>query len=503
MRVAIAGMLHESNTFLSIPTTIDRFKESSLLEGAAIAPAWRDAPHEWAGFLEGLEKEHIEAVPLIVAHAMPSGALTPDCFDYIAGRMTTLLQAALPVDGVLLGLHGATVAANHPDADGEVIARVRAIVGPKTPIIVTLDCHANVSRRMFEQADMLVIYRTCPHLDQKQRGLEAAELMGKILRREIRPVGHMETPPMCINITRQHTDKEPAVRIRQDLAAALERPGIVAGSFALGFPYANVPEMGMAFIAYADGNAAAAKEAAVWMAERAWDNRDRYLVDAVEPGEAVRIGAASPRRPVVLNDIGDNVGGGSAADSTFLLHEAYRQNARGMAVILYDPAAMKACIAAGVGAEVSLEVGGKSDNLHGTPVPVTGRVRIVTDGRFEEPEARHMGLKHFDQGTTAVIETPEGHSIMLTTYRQAPSSLHQLLHAGILPEMHQMIVAKGVILPQPAYDPVAARTILVNTPGSTTARIEELPWTKRRASMFPFEREARYQAGTGADDVSR
>jgi microcystin degradation protein MlrC len=351
---------------------------------------------------------------------------------------------------------------------------------------------------MFEQADMLVIYRSCPHLDQKQRGLEAAELMGKILQHEIRPVGHMETPPMCINITCQHTDKEPAVRIRKDLSTALERPGIVAGSFALGFPYANVSEMGMAFIAYSDGDAAAAKDASVWMAKRAWERRNEYLADAVEPEEAVRIAAASPKRPVVLNDIGDNVGGGSAADSTFLLHEAYRQKARGMAVILYDPAAVKACVAAGVGGKVSLKIGGKSDSLHGTPVPVTGTVRTITDGRFEEPEPRHMGLKHFDQGKTAVIETPEGHSIMLTTYRQAPSSLYQLLHAGILPEMKQMIVAKGVILPQPAYDPVAARTILVNTPGSTTARIEELPWTKRRTPMFPFEREAKYEAGSGA-----
>ena len=498
MRVAVAGMLHESNTFLSIPTTIDRFRESSLLEGDAIAPKWRDAPHEWAGFLEGLEKERIEAVPLIVAHAMPSGALTPDCFDYIAGRITTMLKAALPVDGVLLGLHGATVAENYPDADGEVIARVRAIVGPDVPIIVTLDCHANVSRRMFEQADVLVIYRSCPHLDQKQRGLEAADLMAKMLRGEVRPVGHMETPPMCINITRQHTDKEPAVGIRKDLESVLERPGIIAGSFALGFPYANVHEMGMSFIAYSDGDPAAAKEAAVWMAERAWAQREKYLVDATEPEDAVRIAAASPKRPVVLNDIGDNVGGGSAADSTFLLHEAYRQHARGMAIILFDPAAVKACLAAGIGGKVSLEVGGKSDDMHGTPVAITGTVRAITDGRFDEPEPRHMGLKHFDQGATVVVETPEGHSIMLTTYRQAPSSIHQLLHAGVLPESKQMIVAKGVILPQPAYDPVAARTILVNTPGSTTARIEELPWTERRVPMFPFEPEAQYEAGCGA-----
>jgi microcystin degradation protein MlrC len=497
MRVAIAGMLHESNSFLPAPTPIERFRESSLLEGDAIEPAWRDAPHEWAGFFEGLETEKIDAVPLIVAHAMPSGALTPDCFDYIAGRITALLEDALPVDGVLLGLHGATVAQNYPDADGEIIARVRAITGLDIPIIVTLDCHANVSRRMFDNADMLVIYRSCPHLDQKQRGLEAAVLMGKVLRKEVRPAGHMETPPLCINITRQHTDKEPAVRIREDLATALERDGIIAGSFALGFPYANVHEMGMAFIAYSDNDPAAARAAAVWMAERSWAQREKYLVDATGPEDAVRIAAASAKRPVVLNDIGDNVGGGSAADSTFLLHEAYRQNARGMAVILYDPAAVKACIAAGVGAKISLEVGGHSDGMHGTPVPVTGTVRSITDGRFDEPEPRHMGLKHFDQGPTAVIATPEGHSIMVTTYRQAPSSIHQLLHAGVLPENQQMIVAKGVILPQPAYDPVAARTILVNTPGSTTARIEELPWTERRVPMFPFEPEVQYKAGSG------
>lgn len=497
MRVAIAGMLHESNSFLSIPTTIERFRESSLLEGDAIEPAWRDAPHEWAGFFEGLEAENIDAAPLIVAHAMPSGALTPDCFDYIADRMTTLLNEALPVDGVLLGLHGATVAQNHPDADGEIISRVRALVGPDTPIIVTLDCHANVSGRMFEQADMLVIYRSCPHLDQKQRGLEAASLMGKVLRKEITPVGHMETPPVCINITQQHTDKDPAVHVRKGLEGALDRDRIIAGSFALGFPYSNVNEMGMSFIAYSDGDSGTAREAASAMAEAAWERREKYLVDATEPEEAVRLASQSAERPVVLNDIGDNVGGGSAADSTFLLHEAYRQKAHGMAVVLFDPGAVKTCIEAGVGATVSLEVGGKSDDMHGAPVPIKGTVRTITDGRFDEPEPRHMGLKHFDQGPTVVVETPESHTIMLTTYRQAPSSIHQWLHAGVLPESKQMIVAKGVILPQPAYDPVAAKTILVNTPGSTTARIEELPWTDRRERMFPFESGVEFKSGDG------
>jgi microcystin degradation protein MlrC len=191
------------------------------------------------------------------------------------------------------------------------------------------------------------------------------------------------------------------------------------------------------------------------------------------------------------------VGGGSAADSTYLLLEAYQQGVRGMCIVLYDPEAVQACIAAGVGSEVSLNVGGKVDDMHGEPVPITGHVRVITDGTFEETEARHMGMRHFNQGPTAVVQTPEGHVVMLTTYRQAPASLHQITHAGIDPQAMQMIVAKGVILPRPAYDPVAARTILVNSPGSTTAKNELFEYNRRRTPLFPFEMDAAYTPGTG------
>ncbi len=497
MRIAIAGMLHESNTFLAVPTTIERFQESSLLEGSEIERAWRDAPHEWAGFFEGAQKNSFEPVPLVVAHAMPSGAITGGCFEQIAGRIVELLRQAGRVDGVLLGLHGATVSMSYPDADGEIISRVREAVGPDVPVVVTLDCHANVSRKMFEGATALVIYGTCPHLDQKQRGIEAAELIARIVHGEVRPTGWMETPPVCINITRQHTDHEPAAGVRRDMLAVRERSGVVTSSFALGFPYADVPEMGMSFLAYTDGDEAAAKDAAIWMARRSWDRRNEYLTDAMPPADAVKAAAESMLRPVVLNDVGDNVGGGSAADSTFLLAEAYKQGVRAMCVVLADPSSVKACIAAGVGSTVSLKVGGKTDGLHGAPVAISGKVRTISDGRFTESEVRHMGMKNFDQGPTALVETPEGHAIVLTTYRQAPSSLQQLLHLGIRPEAMQMIVAKGVILPRPAYDPIAARTIYVNTPGSTTAAIEKLSYSRRRTKMYPFATDARYTPGAG------
>lgn len=495
MRLAIAGCLHESNTFLSVPTTIERFAESSFLRGPEILEVWADSPHEWSGFIEGAAAHGAEVVPLLVAHAMPSGTLTADCFETIAGGIIDALSEAGDVDGVYLGLHGATVSERYLDADGEIASRARGVVGPDVPIVVTLDCHANVTRKLVGAADMVSIYRTCPHLDQKQRGLEAADLLVRLVKREIHPVAALETPPMFINITRQHTDQFPARLIREDAEAVRERPDIVAASFALGFPYADVPEMGMSFLAYADGSAEAARDAAIWMAQRAWAHRSDYLVDAMEPAEAVREAAGSKTRPVVLNDIGDNVGGGSAADSTFLLEEAYRQGASGMCIVLYDPAAVRECLAAGVGAKITLEVGGKTDDLHGKPVEVTGVVRALTDGRFTEPEPRHMGLKHMNQGLTAVISTPEEHSIMLTTYRQAPASLHQLLHAGIDPKQQQMIVAKGVILPQPAYTPVAARTILVNTPGSTTAANETFTYRHIRQSLYPFDPDAVYTPG--------
>jgi microcystin degradation protein MlrC len=192
-------------------------------------------------------------------------------------------------------------------------------------------------------------------------------------------------------------------------------------------------------------------------------------------------------------DVGDNVGGGSAADSTVLLEETLRLGIGDMLIVLKDPEAVQACAQAGVGAKVSLKVGGKTDDMHGSPVPIQGHLRTLTDGHFIENRPIHGGGRFFYQGLTAVVETEQKHTIVLTSLPMFPGSLEQIRSAGITPEHKQIIVAKGVVAPRGAYEPIAAKIILVNTPGATDADLSRWQYKRRRRPLFPFEPDASYQ----------
>jgi microcystin degradation protein MlrC len=196
---------------------------------------------------------------------------------------------------------------------------------------------------------------------------------------------------------------------------------------------------------------------------------------------------------VVLMDVGDNIGGGSPADSTILLAEAKRQRVRGLLQTLCDPEAVKECLAAGIGNTLTLRVGGKTDQRHGRPVEVTGRVRLISDGKFEEWRPTHGGGRFFDQGTTVVLETTDDHTLVLTSQRIGNTSIEQMYSLGIRPEQKRVIVAKGVQSPRPAYQPIAAEIVLVNTPGVTTADLSFFDYRHRRRPLYPFEPDATYE----------
>lgn len=494
-RIGILGMLHESNTFVSTTTTVEHFLESSLDEGPAILEKWRQRHHEVGGFLAGAGRFGFEPVPLLVAEAMPSGRLAEDTFEDLVGRMLAAVARAGAMDGILLALHGAASAVNHADADGEIVTRLRDLVGPDLPIVMTLDIHTNLSPRMVAGTTAIVVYRTVPHVDQRMRGLEAAQIMARTARGEVRPVQALVRPPLIINVIKHDTDEEPAASLMRDLEAAIDRPGILSASVCFGYPWADVAEMGSSFLAVADGDEAVARQAASGLAARVWDRRHEFVGELPTPEQAVRQAAQHDGQPVVLSDIGDNIGAGAPGDATILLREILAQGVANALVILWDPEAVRACVSAGVGADVSLEVGGKADALHGSPVALQGRVRTISDGRFHDPTPRHLGRTDYDQGTTVVVETPAQHAIVLTSIRMAPFSLQQVLSLGIDPRRKKIITAKAVVAPRAAYREVAAGFILVDTPGAGSANLDSFTYHRRRRPMFPFEPEAAFDPG--------
>ena len=492
LRVALLGFHHESNTFAPVPATLERFLAGGVTEGDEIVERYGSSGATMAGFLEVMDLDDVDCRPLIHADLNPMGTITEEAFEHLVGRMTSALAEGGPWDVVLLALHGAAVAAHQLDADGEIISRVRATVGDDVVIGVALDMHANVSHRMVRNCDLLNTYLTNPHVDARPRARQIADLALAAARGSIRPVMAIATPPLAIGILRQGTSDWP---MRQLVARAAEhaaRHGVLSVSVVEGFPYADVPEMGMSFLAVTDDDTALAEVIVEQLAGEAWLLREDFVGTAIDIDEGLVRAAASPDRPVVLLDVGDNVGGGSPADSTHVLAAAQRLGIRNLFHSLCDPAAVEQCTTAGVGASLALTVGGRTDNLHGAPVAVRARIRHLDDGKFEDSGVTHGGFRFFDAGRRSLLETDDGHFVLLTSRPMGNTSRAELTSAGLNPQDLQVIVAKGVQSPRGAYEPIAAEMIQLNTPGCTSADLFSLTYRRRRRPMFPFEPETSY-----------
>ena len=481
-RVGIASLMHESNTYYPVPTTREMFRDTCLVSGREVISHWGEAHHEIGGMLEMLPALGLETVPLLTGTAMPSGPVEEEAYEEILAEILDRISGE-SLDGLLLALHGAMVAQHVRDADGRTAAGIRQLVGPDLPIVMTLDLHANVSPLMIESVTATTIYRTYPHLDQRERGREAARILAQTLEGRIRPVQVLVKPPLCISILAQGSRYEPMADLYRRMEALIEQDGVVTASIAPGFAYADVEEMGPGFLVVTDGDGPRARKEALGLARRAWDRRHELTLLGTPIAQAVQEAMADDAGPVTLLDVGDNVGGGSPADGTLILEEVIRTGSGPALVVLFDPAGA----ASGVGTELSLKVGGKSDGLHGPSIPIRGRVRCLHDGAFTEEEPRHGGARYNNQGLTAVVETREGHAIVLNSLRMAPMSLEQVLSLGIKPKSYRILVAKGAIAPVAAYEPVSSRVVYVDTPGITSANPAHFDYRYRPRPLYPFE----------------
>ncbi len=487
MRIALAGLMHESNTFAESPTTFRHFQEAKLHYGQDVISIWKDAHHEMGGFIAGAEAHGFDPVPILMGWATPSGPVTEEAFEKIVGDIIRGLKEAGHLDGLLLALHGAMVCRAYPDADGETLARLRAELGPDFPIVITLDLHTNISPRMVAHSTATITYRTCPHVRQRDRGLEAAELIARTIHGEVRPVQAVRKPPLLPHILKQVTESGPMAEIVAEVERVSRLPGILSASFAAGYIYADVAEMGPTALVVADQDAERAEKEVQKLADFVWERREALNANLPDPETAVREAAAEPNGPVSLMDCGDNIGGGSPGDATILFAEILRQKVPDCLVLLFDPDAVQSCITAGVRKPARLSVGGKTDDRHGDPISIAGTVRLIADGRYIEPEPRHGGLRFGDTGLTAVVETSEGHLVVLTSLRESPTSLHQVLSLGIRPETRRIIVVKGAVAPRAAYEPISSKVIAVNTPGVTAANPEDFTYRHRPKPLYPLD----------------
>ena len=248
-RIALAGIYHESNTFLPNKTTWKDFENGHLFYGEAIRKEYQDAHHEIGGILEVFDQSHVEIVPLFFAAATPAGMITADTYERLVAEVSNALQVDGPWDGAMLCVHGAAVAENHPDMDGDWLAMTRTILGPGIPIVCTMDPHGNVSEKMIEVTNAIVAYSTNPHLDQRDTGKKAARLMLDHLGEKVRLHQSFARARGSISIEQQATSEYPCTLLYDKARMHMENPDVLSVSIVLGFPYADVPEMASSFIA--------------------------------------------------------------------------------------------------------------------------------------------------------------------------------------------------------------------------------------------------------------
>jgi microcystin degradation protein MlrC len=503
MRLAALGLLHETNTFSPNPTGIEQFPlmpvgadQSSIvgiITGQQLWNVHAGAKTTLAGYHAADSLAGVDVVPLVFATSPPAGTITAEAFEAIWGHMARALDQQGPFDGVLMAQHGASVAEGFLDADAEMIRRVRAAVGPRVPIGVVHDTHGNISPAQLEPATVTLLWQTNPHVDCRERGLRTAELIAQTVRGEIRPVQAIEKPPLALNILVQGTSMEP---MRTFLAAARaleEELGILSAGIGEGFPYADVPHLGMAFVAISDGDEAKARAGARRLADLAWELRAQCDAQATPPDQAIREALARPDpRPVVLLDVGDNVGAGTPGDATVLLEALLRNRVRSFLVSLFDPAAVRASAAAGQGAHVDLSVGGKTDRLHGDPVRISGTVRSIADNQWEDRKASG-GWVAFDAGPSTLIDLDDGGSVLLTTNAVPAAGAGQYAANGVDAASYRIITSKAVYSTRDGY-PMAQGFIEVDTPGLAASNLAHFDYRHRPRPLFPLEPNAAYPA---------
>ena len=492
-RIAVGGIMHESNTFSKDETDLKDFAGRLISRGDEIIAEFATSAHEVGGYIEGAEKYGLELVPTIVANAMPAGPVTDCALDSLTDELIDRLKKAQPLDGLLLALHGAMVVESHADGDAEVLRRLRKALGDELPIVVTHDAHANVAEEEIELSTALVTYKEVPHIDQRQRGLQAAEIMSRIVRGDVKPVQAIHKPPLLYNILYHNTKREPMLPLVEE-ARRLERenPKILAVSVPVGYQYADVPQMGPSVVVVTDNDPELAEREANRLGEMMWEHRHVMQLDLPDAAEGVRRAIAGSEAPVVLVEMGDNIGGGSTGDSTFVLGELLKQGAKGYVSAMYDPDAVQKAVAAGIGGAFDSLVGGRIDNMHGDPVRIRGEVKLIYDGQYVERAVRHGGRRYLDQGLTAVIRV-EGSTedlpniVLLNSKRHTPFSLGQLTSAGIDPTRQKILVVKAAVAFRAAYEPIAARIIEVDTSGLTAVNPKRFTYRHVRRPMHGLE----------------
>ncbi|GKQ55782.1 M81 family metallopeptidase [Bradyrhizobium sp. Ce-3] len=485
-RIAIGGFLHETNTFAPTKATYDDFVHGggwpSMTHGTEVLKVMRKINAGLAGFVEAAEANGWELVPTIATGATPSAHVTKDAFERIVKEIVDGIVAAGPIDGVYLDLHGAMVTEHHDDGEGEILARVRKAIGKDIPLVASLDLHANVSPEMIEHADALIAYRTYPHVDMADTGRACARHLALLLKTKQRLAKAFRQLPFLIAISWQCTNDQPAKGIYQRLAA-LESDAVPTLSFAFGFPAADIRDCGPSVFAYGrtQADADAAADSIVALVESHENDFDGPIYS---PDEGVLLAmklAESASKPIVIADTQDNPGAGGNSDTTGMLRALVRNGASAATGVICDPQSARAAHAAGVGATLTLDLGGKSGIPGDTPYRETFVVEKLSDGRFVAPGPFYGG-RDMDMGPSACLRIGDVR-VVVGSYKAQLADQAMYRYVGIEPTAQKILVNKSSVHFRADFEPIAEKLLICAAPGPMPADTATLPWKHLRPGI--------------------
>lgn len=485
MRIAVGSIKQESNTFVPTQTTLDHF--GLLLEGDELLTGYKGAQVEVPAFLDILQGAGATVVPLLAAATTPGGPLTRATFTGLLGTLLTRLRAALPVDAVLLALHGAMVVEDDSDAEGTILRAVRAVVGPVVPIGVSLDLHGHMTAQMVEHATFIVGFHEYPHTDTYETGVRTARLLLDTLRGQHRPTMALAKRPMIVSPVNARTTEGP-LRSIVDAAREMERSGAVlhAALFPVQ-PWLDVPDLGFGVLVVTDDDPTLAQVAADDLADMVWTERAAFEPDLVPLDDAIRIGLGAPHGLTVVGDAGDAPTGGSPGDNVAVLRALLDlgadRAARPSYLTLCDPVAAQAAASAGIGREVVMRVGHAVSS--GEPLTITGRVCVLADGQSHTKGPGDIGVR-LNMGLTAVLAIG---NIRLCIRSLPSSDTDRAVYyaVGLDPMDATLVFVKSPGNFRASFAPLAARVLVADTPGPTRANLRKVKFTHVTRPLYPLD----------------
>ena len=483
-KIVIAMMMHETNTFSPVPTTLESFRP---LSGEAAIAEFKDTNTQLGGFLEAAARMDADVVVPFAGGAHPSGHVERRAYEDMCDAIVGGIRGGC--DAAFLALHGAMVAEHVDDGEGELLRRIRA-VAPRLPIAVGLDFHTQLTAAMVEHATVMTGYRTYPHVDMAETAQRAVRTLVRALDGEVRPAMVWGIRPMLTS-TLEHTPSRQPMKDVMDMAIDAERRGVVLNASVLGgFPQSDIPHLSCSAVVVCDGKTDQGHALVDRMLDLAWERRAAFLYHGAPLASQIAHARTLGDGPVILVDHGDNTASGGTQDVMSVVAEVMRQGLDDvLAGPICDPAAVARIVSAGTAASISLDLGGRIDmpqlHLKGTPLAITAKVVKITDGEFVVTGPMATGMR-VRMGRTAVLDTGRM-QIVVSERRTEPSDLGVFTHAGLDPRRKRYVLIKSRQHFRAGFEPIARHIVLCDGDGVTSSDLVLFDYRKRRRPLYPFE----------------